>query len=178
MKFQGQFQGAVQPFAQPDFFPLAMRLGFGAQDMWRQNRTTLDVAALWAAEEAKTLQDRRAARTARSPSVPLSAMVPWTIHFARLAPYKNVHSLVPPTIVREPTKVFNLKTPFGSSFFTTRMIPSIMASDNANQDALAKFQASIPKPEGSVCIHHLLIFSFLSDTCLIRVSLGSQPTFF
>lgn len=177
-EFRGGIQGAVGLVALAEFFSLVMKYGFGAQVMWRQNRTNLDVAALWATEEAKTLQDRRAARTARSPSVPLSAMVPWTIHFSRLAPYKNVHSLVPPSIVREPTKVFHLKSPFGSTFFSTRMLPSLMASDNANQETLAKFQASIPKPEGSVRTHHLLFLHFLSDACLIRVALGSQSTFF
>ena len=117
----------------------------------------MDVAAFWKQEEAKTLEERRASRPARFPGVPVDSMVPWTIHAARLPPYQDIHTLVPPTIVREPTALFHLKSASGNNvFYMSRSVPFIIQSDAQNADALAKFQASLPKPEGSVRIHTIM----------------------
>jgi len=117
----------------------------------------MDVAAFWAQEEAKTLEERRALRSARNPSVPVSAMLPWTIHSARLPKYRDIHSFSPPALTRLPTAVFFLETPHGHSvFYTSRATPLIAASDAANAQAMAKYQASLPKEEGSVRIPLLM----------------------
>lgn len=129
--------------------------------MWQRTRQAMDVKALWANEEAKTLEERREARGPRNQAVPVSAMLPWTIHAARLTKYRDIHSITPPTITRIPTAVFHLKTTHGHNvFYPTRATPSIQASDAANAEVLAKYQASLPKEEGSVRLLLFLIHLF------------------
>jgi hypothetical protein len=119
--------------------------------MWGRSRPAMDVSAYWAQEEAKTLEERRAARPSRYPATPVDAMIPWTVHSARLTKYKAIHTIEPPTIIRQPTALFHLKSMSGNNhFYLSRATPSIVASDAANAETIAKYQASLPSEQGSV----------------------------
>jgi hypothetical protein len=111
----------------------------------------MDVEALWAAEEAITLEERRAKRSVRYPATPVSALVPWTVHAARLQKYHSIHSFVPPVIDRPPTSLFHLKSAMGDNvFYFTRLTPNIVKKDAENAATLKAYQDSLPKEEGSV----------------------------
>lgn len=117
--------------------------------MWGRQRPPMDVAAFWADEEAKTLEMRRAGR--RNRAVTVEDLVPWTVHAARVPKYRNIHELQPPQLIPNPAALFFTTTLSGHPFFfVTRSTPECLAITKKNDAAIAAYDASLPKEEGSV----------------------------
>lgn len=133
--------------------------------MWgRAAGPTMDVAASWAQEEAKTAQQRTA--NTRNP-VSWLTIAPWTVHAALLPKYKDIHSLTPPTPKRSLTSLFFGTTTFGSNvFYMTRSTPQHAEEEKENLHAQKQFLESLPKEEGSVRTATLLFWkSSISIFC-------------
>lgn len=119
----------------------------------------MDVKAVWAAEEAKTAEERRGGRKTAG----LNDMVPWTVQAASVPKYKAIHSVKPLELSHKPGQVHA----FGHGFY---YFARDHANDAKNTKAIQDYNKSLPKEEGSVRIHYLfcyLIRPFSAVGCAI-----------
>lgn len=125
------------------------------------SKKTMDVKASWAAEEAKTVEERRRGRNPAQ----VCDLEPWPVHFSKLAKYQAVHSIKTPEVVRLPALLYHGTFGSGNAFFyVSRSTPAHVEQDKKNDAALAAFKKALPREDGSVriSIHSYYLFRRLS----------------